>query len=80
MRLIKTPTITCHSLTPKTKVTANIPDLFRAGMIERKNKQLSQKHFPTLSQFMGKVGAQAHSHFGLKDLGHAFTDYMTSEQ
>lgn len=59
---------------PKSKVTTNIPNLFLAGMIERKNKQLSQKHFPTLSQFLGKVGAKAHSHFGLKDLGHALTD------
>ena len=58
---------------PKSKVTANTPDLFRADFIERKNKQLSQKHFPTLSQFMRKVGAKAHSHFGLKDLGHALT-------
>lgn len=43
-------------------------------MIGRKNKQLSQEHFPTWSQFMEKVGAMAHRHFGLKDLGHALTD------
>lgn len=45
-----------------------------------KNKQLSQRHFPSLSQFVGKGGEKARNHFGLKDLGHALTDWLTSER
>lgn len=71
----KTPTKMSPFFPPKkSKATANTPDLFWAGVMGRKNKQLSQEHFPTWSQFMGKVGAKAHRHFGLKDLGHALTD------
>ncbi len=45
-----------------------------------KNKQVSQRHFLSLSQFEGKGGEKARSHFGLKDLGHALTDWLTSAQ
>lgn len=51
-----------------------------AGELGGGHKQLSQKHFASLSQFQGKVGGKAHSHFGLKDLGHALTYWLTSEQ
>lgn len=37
------------------RIFQKLLDLFWVGMIE-KNKQLSQRHFPSLSQFEGKGG------------------------
>lgn len=54
----------------------------------KKTKQLSQRHFPSLTQFVGReVGTKGgrgrgmgggFSHFRLRDLGHTLTVWLTS--
>lgn len=54
-------------------------DLFWVGMMGGKQTIIPEA-FPILESICGKGGKKARSHFGLKDLGHALTDCLTSER
>lgn len=53
---------------------------FILGWHDGEKQTIIPEAFPILESICGKVVVEAHSHFGLKDLGHTLTDWLTSEQ